>query len=437
MKNNSLIFYIGGIIITLAIIILILFNTIFYNYKGKLNNYLDTYFTQNDNSLDNINKLIDRYKNNANKMDSVNEIIESDINKRIDDFNKSYNNLDELKNNKDFILIKFTNFFDNISNSVSLINNKETVTSIIEKLYESKTNYLNAIKAFNESNYNDAYDNFIKVTEKDSYYDDTTTKIDEMFENQIKTIENEVKSIIIIDDNTSNSEKINIYKKALEFITNKKKESSFDISKSKSFNNIKEDINNNLVNIYLDIVKENLDNNKINEAINILNESINLLNNYELDTTKLIEKRDELNKLQPISLTSLKGNIEGSSIKEELAISDVNNDAYPRSITFYKNNKSSVTYELNKEYKYLTGIINICKDVNQKKKNYGKIAIYADNKKIYDSSDLNTKFKKKEIKLNVTDINILKIEYTISNSKSINKDNILVALFANPTLEKY
>lgn len=437
MKKTHIIFYIGCIVITLLIIISILFNTIFYNYKGKLTNYLDTYYTDNNNNIENINKLIDRYKNNANKMDSVNEIIENDINHRIEVFNKSYNSIDELTNDKDRLLNKFDYFFDNISSFVSLINNKETSTNIINKLYESKTNYLNALNSFNSNNINDAYNSFIKVIDSDSYYEDTTSKIDEMFDNEVKSLETEVKSIINIDDNTSNKDKINIYSRALEYITNKKKELTFDISKSKSFINIKENINNNLVNIYLDIVDEYINNNKINDAINTLNEGINLLNNNELNATKLIEKRDELNKMQPISLTSIEGKIEGSSIKEELAISDINNDAYPRSITFYKNNKSSITYELNKEYKYLSGIINICKDVNQKKKNYGKIMIYADNKKIYDSNDLNTKFKKKDIKLNVNDINTLKIEYTISNSKSINKENILVALFANPTLEKY
>ncbi len=437
MKKASLLFYIGAIIITLIIIVLILFNTIFYDYKGRLNDYLDTFYNEKDNDLKKINKLLDRYMNNANKMNSINEILENDINHRIDEFNISYNNKDELLNKKDNLLNKFNYFFDNISSAVSLINNKETTKSIINKLYDSKLCYLDAINYYNQNNYNDAYNNFIKVIETDSYYEDTTSKIDEMFNNEIKTLENEVNSIIVINENTSNSDKISIYKRALEYITNKKKELSFDISKSKVFNSIKENINNNLLDIYLNIINEYENNNKINEAINILNESINLLNNYELNANKLIEKRDNLNKLQPILLTSLKGNIDGSSIKEELAISDKNNNTYPSNITFYKNNKSSITYELNKEYKYLTGIINITKDVSQKNKNYGRIIIYGDNKKLYDSGDLNTKFKKKSLKLNINDINNLKIEYNISSKKSINSSNILVALFGNPTLEKY
>ena len=81
--------------------------------------------------------------------------------------------------------------------------------------------------------------------------------------------------------------------------------------------------------------------------------------------------------------------------------------------------------------------INIAKDVVNKNKNYGKIRIYADDKKIYDSSDLTTKFKKNDLNLNIKDIKNLKIEYTISSSKSAGESNIFVALLGNPTLEKY
>lgn len=437
MKKTSLLFYIIGIFITLTIIGLILFNTLFYDYKGRLNQYLNTYYSEGDNKLDNINKLIERYKNNANKLENINEKIENDINYRIDEFNKSYNNVDDLTKEKEKILNKFDYFFNNISSSVSLINNKETTTNIINKLYDSKVSYLNAIKYLSENNNNEAYNNFIKVIDKDSYYEDTTTKIDEMFNNEVKTLEDEINNIILISDENSNNDKLNTYKKAIEHLINKKKELSFDISKSKIFNSLKSDLNNKLTETYLNIVNDLINNNKINDALNLLNDSINYLNNNELNATKLIDKRDELNKMQPISLTNVKSTIDGLSIKEEMAISDINNDAYPKSITFYKNNNSSITYELNKEYKYLSGVINICKDVNQKKKNYGRIVIYGDNKKLYDSSDLSTKFKKKELKLNVADINNLKIEYTISSSKSTTQTNVLVALFGNPTLEKY
>ena len=436
MKKNSLIIYIAGIVISLTIIILILFNTIFYNYKGKLHNYLDTYYSQSNNDISNINKIIDRYKNNTNKSNSVSEILESDINHRIEKFNTEYENIDELNNNKDKLIDKFDYFFDNLS-SISLIDNKDTVTSKINKLYESKKSYLTAISYINENNYNEAYNNFINVIEDDSYYEITTTKIDEMFNKEIYSLEEEIKSILKFDKNISREDKLDKYKKALQYIANKKKNIAFDISKSKSFNSIKEDIENNLSDIYLSMVEEYENNNKYNQAMELLTESINLLNDNGLDATKLIEKKDELNKMQPISLTSIKSKKEGSSIKEELAISDKNNDAYAKSITFYKNNKSGITYELNKEYKYLTGTLNICKDVSQKKKNYGKIIIYGDNKKIYTSSDFNTQFKKKNIKIKLDDINTLKIEYTISNTRSINKSDILVALLGNPTLEKY
>lgn len=436
MKKN-IIFYIIGIIITLIIIVLILFNTIFYDYKGRLNNYLNIYYTQEQNDLEKTNKLIDRYKNNTNKTNQINEIIESDINKRVNNFNTSYDNIENLTNAKNFLINKFEYFFDNISNIVSLINNKETVCNTINKLYESKVAYLTAINYFNEKDYNNAYKNFINVIENDSYFDDTTTKIDEMFNSEINNLNEEINNILVINDNSSDSDKLNIYKNALNHLINKKKELSFDISKSKLFNSIKDDLNIKIVDIYILLANNEKENNKYENAIKILNEGINYLNDYELNASKLIELQDELNKMQPISLTTLNANIEGSSIKEEMAAFDINNNNYSKSISFYKVNNSTITYDLNKEYKYLTGVINIGKDVNTKKKNYGRIIIYGDSKKLYDSKDLTTKFKKIDLKLEIKDIKTLKIEYTISNNNSINKENISVAVFGNPTLAKY
>ena len=323
------------------------------------------------------------------------------------------------------------------SNNMVLINNKESLNNNINNLYNSKVSYLTALNYFNNNNYNDAYNNFINVIEKDSYYEDTTSKIDEMFNNEINALQTEVENYLNSNDAENDETKLEIYKKVLEYITNKKKELSFDISKSKVFNNIKEDLDNKMVEIYRKIANDLANSNKFNEAIKVLNDGINLLNNYELNASSLIEIRDNYNNMEPISLTSLEGEILGSSIKEELAIFDKNNNNYARAISFYKNNTSSIAYNLNGEYKYLTATFNVSKEVTTKNKNYGKVRIYADNNKIYDSGDLNTKSKIKALKLNIKDIKTLKIEYTISNSKSINKDNILVGVLGNPTLEKY
>ena len=54
---KSKVFYIIVLTIALLIIAFVLFNTILYNYKGRLNNYLNNYYqTTSEESLNDINK---------------------------------------------------------------------------------------------------------------------------------------------------------------------------------------------------------------------------------------------------------------------------------------------------------------------------------------------------------------------------------------------
>ncbi len=211
----------------------------------------------------------------------------------------------------------------------------------------------------------------------------------------------------------------------------------FDLTKSKTYNDIVNDINKSLISAYEEVALELKNNNNYDKAIEKLNEGIKLLSEIKANATSLIKYKDELSLMLPISLTTLEGRIEGDSIKEELAISDKNNNTYSRTISFYNNSKSTITYNLNKEYKFLELSVNASGEVNEKNKNYGIIRIYIDNKKVYDSSNITNKFSKKDMKLDVNDKSELKIEYSPSNKSNTSKKNVLVGIIGNPMLEKY
>ena len=437
-KNYKIYFYIAGIFVALLIIFLILFNTLFYNYKDKLNNYLATYYSLEENNIDDVNKMIERYKNNTNRTITINNVMNDDLNERVDNYNISYENIDSLTNTKDKLINKVTFLLDNLKNNLEVINRKESILNTINILFESKSYYLSGLECYNKNDYNCAYDNFKNVVKQDFYFEDTSNKIDNMFNSEISLIDNHVKeeyAKVLVD--TIDSDRLEIYKNILNYLIDKRNNVTFDLTKSKLFNSMTNDIQAKLTETYLNIAKTLADDNKYNDAIVILNEGINLINKASLDATKLILTKEEYDKMQPVSLTTLKGEITGSSIKEEMAIDDIKKDNYSKALTFYKVDNSAIVYDLNQEYKWLSFVINLGKDVTVKNSNYGRIRILTDDKKIYDSSDLNVNFKKKEVKLDVNNIKSLKIEYNISNSKSINQENIFVALLGNPTLEKY
>ena len=425
-KNYKIFLYLSIIIVCLVIIGLILVNTVFYDYKGKLNNYLDTYYTAEENNCDNINYLINRYKTNT-----LNEIIETDINNRIDNYNKEYESIEELDNSKNKIESKISYLLDNIS--LSIKDKKEGYIVTINNLYDSKVSYIKALNYFSENDYNNAYEYFNNVIKSDSYFNDTTSKIDIMFESVIDNIV-DVASNMNVEEALDKA--IEGYKNIINYLNEQKENTEFNIMISKKYSDILKHNLNKLKEVYINYAKKLREENKIDEALKLVDEAITILTKNEVDSKELIDLKDEYSKMQPVSMYDMEYVSVGSSFKKELNISDINNDNYPKAISVINSN-SSITYNLNKEYKYLDISIAIGKEVNEKKKNYGRLKIYSDNKVIYDSKDITKDFKKKNLNLNVSDCNNLKIEYTTSSSKQTSKSDIMVLVLGDLTLRKY
>jgi len=433
-KNIKLIFYIILILLLCIFIFFILKNSFLYDYKDKLNDSLKSYYLQEDNDIESIKKIIDRYKTNNKKIDNINNILNEFILNSINEYNINYETREDLDNNYNKIISKITYLLDNINLDIS--SKKDSFISTIDNLYESKINYLEALKYYLENDYNKAYEYFDKVIKSDSYYDDINNKIDAIFNSELKIIEDKVNNekIKLNDDNQNN---LGIYTNILNILKEEKDNTIFDLEKSKTYINLLDETINKLLELYKNIAVNYAENNNYSEALKTINEGIKIITNMSYSAQDLINLKDEYDNMMPVLLTSLNEDINGNSLSEDIAVLDINNKSYPSAIIVKKNNNSSISYNLNKEYVKFKFTIAIGTEVNEKNKNYGRIKIYADNKVIYDSKDITKSFETKDISLNVKDINILKIEYTNSTSKSTSKSDILVALLGNPTLEKY
>ncbi|MBR1416666.1 MAG: NPCBM/NEW2 domain-containing protein [Bacilli bacterium] len=438
-ESNKIYIYIGIIIVAIAIITLILFNTIFYDYKGRLSSYLNTYYSSESNNIDDINTLINRYKNNTNRTNSINELIDDFINNKIGEYNTNYSSVSDLDTSKNRLIDKIDFLLNNIVDYIEVRNDKNSYVKAINNLYESKVYYLNGLDYFNNKDFNEAYESFKNVISNDFYFEDTTNKIDACFDSEVNEISNEVNNLNVITDETSIDEKLSIYKNIFEYLINKKNNTKFDLTKSKTYTNLFNDVVNNIKNTYIDIAKSLVLDSNYTDAIDKLSEGATLLTKEEIDVTSLITLEDEYKKMLPVSLTSVEKSFDGSLIKEELAIFDKDNKNYARALTITKGieKKSSVTYNLNKEYKFLSTSVAITKEVSEKNKYYGRIKIYADDKEIYNSRDISINFQTNILKLDISDVNSLKIEYNISNNYLSSKNDIVVFVLGNPMLEKY
>ena len=439
MNNKRVLFIdISIIVVALIIIALILFNTIFYNYKNKLNNYLNNYYMSEENNIDDINKLINRYKNNSNRTNNINKLLSEFIDNKLNEFNTTYDSNESLDNNKNKITDKITFICSNINENMDIKENYNHYIKTIDSLYESKVNYLNAINLFNNNNYSDAYESFKNVIESDCYYDDTTKKIDLCFDSEVNNIQADINNLNTLTEESSLYDKLDVYKQIFNYLIDKKNNIKFDLTKSKTYSILFNEYANKLENVYIGLAKYLASDNNYDEALNTLLDGVSLLSKGNISVNNLTDLRDEYLKMQPISLTTIEGIKEGENFKEELATFGKDNANYSRSLTAYNlSKKSSITYNVNSEYKYLSFTSSITKEVNEKNKNYGRIKIYADNKVIFDSKNITINYKVTNNKLDISNINSIKIEYNISNGSNTNKNNIAVFIIGNPMLEKY
>ena len=441
---KSKVFYIIVLTIALLIIAFVLFSTILYNYKGRLNNYLNNYYqTTSEESLNDINNLIDRYKNNKIRTNSISALISSTIDKWINKYNDSYDSEESLNNAYNELVSKIDNLLANLHNDLNVINKKSDYNKEIDDLKASKIAYINGYEYYSNSNCSEAYNEFINVIENDSYYSETREHIDDCISSTLDKINNEVNKLNTISDTSTDQEKLNVYKEIYNYLMKMKKESKLALDKSKIFTDLLNEDETNLTNTYVSIAKQLATDNKYVEANNLLDEGIKLLTSGEVNVASLTDLKTAYALMEPVSLTSITSNAKaGDLIKNDVAIIDNNNNAYAKSLSFYKGpkksyNKNTITYNINKGYKYLTFTIAMGEDITAKSKDTGNIKIIGNNK-VLKSIDLKGSLSKENVNIDLNNINILTFEYTISyNGDSEFTKPVVNAILGNPMLNKY
>jgi hypothetical protein len=441
---KSKIFYIIVITISVLIIALVLFNTILFNYKSRLSNYLNDYYTtSSEESLTNINKLIDRYKNNKNRSNSISSLISSTIDKWINKYNDSYDSIDDLNTSYNYLVSKIDNLLPNLHNDLFVINKQADFIHEIDDLKESKIEFLNGLDYFNNTDYSSAYNEFLNVIENDSYYSETRDYIDECISSTLDKVTNEVNKLLTIDDSSTDSDKLTVYKEIYNYLIKVKKESKLALDKSKTFTDLLNEYETDLTNTYVSLAKSLATDNKYIEANTLLDEGIKLLTGGDVNVVALTDLKTAYALMEPVALTSINSNAKtGEWIKNDIAVIDNNNNTYPKALTFYKGpkksyTKNSITYNINKEYKYLTFTLAMGKEITTKSKDTGTLKIIGDSKTLK-NINLNGTISKEDMNIDLNNVNNLTFEYTIAydgdSEFTIPTINVILG---NPTLNKY
>src|SRR5574344_1917863 len=349
---NNKITYLIILIVSFLVILFVLFNSILYPYKEVLKVNLNNYYkTGEQTNIDNINKLINRYRNNDNRLNTVESLIKSNIDSWINEYNDNYEDIDSLDNKKEYVTNRITFLIGNLDNNITI--NKDIYLNEIENLYISKTNYLNAMVYLDDEDYSKAYDYFKQVIENDSFYSISMEQIDKCIESTLNRITNKVLELNVIDDNTNDNDKLKVYENIFTYLSEEKNNTNTDL--------INEYVTN-LINQYVIIAKNYADETNYQEAVDLINHGIKLLSNGDYNIVSLTDLVSAYQLMLPISLTTLNSTKTGDWINAGTGIIDISNNVYVRGLEFYigsskSYNKNVITYNINGEYKYLKGTL--------------------------------------------------------------------------------
>ena len=406
------------IIILGVFVYFILMNSFLFNYKKEMNNYMDEYYV--NRQIESINKLLNKYKNNEKVLSRLEDIIDDNIQNWVAKFNIDYDNNEDLDKGYDFII----NLIDEFIKEVSVEVNKDYK---IEKLYESKKNYLLALDCYDKKDFSRAYEYLELVDTNDSYFKKVTKLKENIYLDYMNSIKNYV--------NENLEDNLDSYKNILKYLEDEKENSSIDISLDEDFKKLEDQYIKLVKEKYLELINNNMDN--YETSYDYVREAISFLTSINVDANEFIPLLSDLNGKLDINITELEVlDADNEWNQKVLAVSDNKDNVYKEAIVLKKsdNTKSSISYNLNGKYKSLEGTIGIFSLDSSNDKSTGYIKIYGDDKLLYTSKKLNQDSNCVEFNIDVHNITVLRITgyITYSNSSKILEDFLIIG---NTSLE--
>ena len=193
-----------------------------------------------------------------------------------------------------------------------------------------------------------------------------------------------------------------------EYLTLNKVSNNIDLSSNKDYQELVKEVLKEMVTYVKNLIDEG-SNAPIDEILKLIDDEDNKY--YQ----ELVKLQDEKNDTEPEKLVLLNSISYDKNISISTRKREINNKEYDSLIYFKTNIKeSNIIYNLDKKYKKFKASI-IGEDLDKDFK--GKIIIYGDKKKIYESEDI-TNTTNENIDLNIENIKELKIVLEISSEAS-------------------
>jgi len=420
-KNKKIGMVIALIIIVLAIGILsILLNNPLKIVEDKLGAYYENYSENSKNDLIDIGKILKNNKNDHKLLENIKNNTHKEVRKWTKNFNTDYKNQQSLSESYTKLVNALEDIYDYFDGLEYMLD-YDLYTELLSEakdLYNSKKYYLTGKEYEKKSDKYYAYYNYQKVIENDSYYKKAQEYVNNYLKDKIKNFKSKADEYINNIDNLTTDKTLEAYISHLDYIIYNKITDNADLSVTDDYKRMYENAINKIVFYTKKLVNELEETNKFDEAISIVKKSLEYLTKDSDNYKELEELKKQLENKLPENLISKYKEYYTGGLKEINYKKEINDVEYDGALGFVSEGDTvGVTYKINKEYKTFKTSIILSNDWD----NYisGYFVIKGDNKELYKSPNIsiNSDFEK-NIELDVTSIDDLKIEFITTNESN-------------------
>ncbi len=411
-------------VLLIAIIAIIVLGILLNNPIKKVEDSLDTYYTNyssdNKKELIEIGKILKNNKENNKVLKSIEDRTHKTVEKWLKNFNIEYKDNDVLKENyeKVYGAIKdIYEYYDGLEYMLS----EDDYESYYEELYElysSKYYYLSAKEYEKEDDYS-TFNYYKKVIEKDIYYKKAQQFINDYTKDEIENFKKEAEAIIKTDDKSSDEDILNSYLDQITYMNGEVATSDIGLGDTEEYKKLYENATDKIISCVKNLSEENAKNGKYDEAVYGINQ---ILKYFPSDSDAYKELNDLLNTYKnkiPDKLTMKSYENSTYGVRSINYRKEINDKEYNSSISFnFRGETETIVYNIDGEYKKFKA--SIVRENDWSKNLNGYFIISGDGKELYKSSNITkTSEINADIDLDVTDVKSLKIEFVTTSKTNV------------------
>ena len=274
-----------ALIIATVIVLAILLNDPIKKVEDYLTSYYNNYTEDYGNEeLVKIGDILKNNKDDEDKLSSISKQIKNTINNWVKNFNKSYQDEEELTEEYQ----KIKGILDEIYgyfNGLEYVLTYEDYYSYYEELYDlynSKANYFNAVETDDDS---EKYNYFNRVIESDSYYEEAQEFVNNYLKDELEELSSKAEELTNLGEDATTQEILNAYLAQIEYLEENKYQNGIDLSTTEGYQTLYDNAVAKIVE-YTKKYAEELDTNlETNNVMDMIDTSMDALE-YTVMNTK-------------------------------------------------------------------------------------------------------------------------------------------------------